>query len=265
MRSFQSQPSASEAMDAARPDLPPSVAAALWRADQLGSSLRRVLPSGFAELDAQLPGGGWPCQAVTELLAAQFALFEWRLLAPAFRAVCASGKVLALVGPPKAPHLPGLRQAGIDEQHLVWVDVPVDAPKQALWALEQLIRSNACGAILGWLPHVRPEQVRRLHILATAADAPVFLCRPERAALESSAAPLRLHARVGLDWALQIDILKRQGPLMGRSLWLPSVPDGLVPLLTPRLMQPSLLTSRGARDVVVRTAPALRQQQPIPH
>ena len=46
----------------ARPgDLPPDIEAALWRGDQLGSPVTSVVSSGFAALDAELPGGGWPC------------------------------------------------------------------------------------------------------------------------------------------------------------------------------------------------------------
>ena len=48
--------------------LPPAVAAAVWRGDQLGRATAPTRSSGFAALDAQLPGGGWPCQGLTELL-----------------------------------------------------------------------------------------------------------------------------------------------------------------------------------------------------
>lgn len=41
---------------------------ALWLGHQLGRARDDGLPSGFAALDAQLPGGGWPRRALTELL-----------------------------------------------------------------------------------------------------------------------------------------------------------------------------------------------------
>ena len=40
----------------------------LWRGDEFGAPAASVLPTGFARLDAELPGGGWPCGALTELL-----------------------------------------------------------------------------------------------------------------------------------------------------------------------------------------------------
>lgn len=58
----------------------------LWRASQLGGAARRVTPSGFEALDAELPGGGWPHGALTELLLAQPGVGELRLLASALGA-----------------------------------------------------------------------------------------------------------------------------------------------------------------------------------
>lgn len=61
-------------------ELPRSVAAAIWRGNELGSPVSSVVRSGFAALDAELPGGGWPCHSLTELLQPQPTIAEWRLL-----------------------------------------------------------------------------------------------------------------------------------------------------------------------------------------
>ena len=60
---------------------------ALWRANQLGSGRQRTTATGFAALDAQLPGGGWPHGVITELLLPQPGVGELRLLAPALLAL----------------------------------------------------------------------------------------------------------------------------------------------------------------------------------
>ncbi len=231
--------------------LPPAVAAALWRADQLGSAVAATLPSGFEALDAVLPGGGWPGHGVTDILSAQSGTLEWRLLGPLLRRVCAGGHSVVLVGPPRPPHPPGLRLLGINERQLVWVQA--ETPAERLWATEQLVKANACGALIAWLPQVRAEQVRRLQVLAAGCAAPVFLCRPAAAARESSAAPLRLLVRVGADWELLVDVFKRKGPPLEGTLHLPSVPGGLQAILTPRLQTPSALLPR---DPAPQTAPS---------
>jgi protein ImuA len=211
--------------------LPAAVSAALWRGDQLGSAVARVYPSGFEALDAVLPGGGWPGHSLTEILTAHSGTLEWRLLGSLLRDVCAAGRSVVLVGPPRQPHVPGLRLAGLSEQHLVWIQA--ETPAERLWSAEQLIKANACGALIAWLPQVRAEQIRRLQVLAAGCEAPVLVCRPASAAQESSAAPLRLLARTGLDWEL-----------LDATLRLPSVPAGLQSILTPRLRLPSALRPR---------------------
>ena len=217
--------------------LPPAVAAALWRADQLGSPVAATVSSGFEALDAVLPGGGWPGHGVTEILSAHSGTLEWRLLGPLLRRVCAAGRSVVLVGPPWAPHPTGLRLLGLAERQLVWVQA--DTPAERLWATEQLVRARACGALIAWLPQVRAEQVRRLQVLAAGCEGPVFLWRPAAAAREASAAPLRLLASLGADWALRVNVFKRKGPPLQAALHLPSVPGGLQAIMTPRLHSPS--------------------------
>lgn len=220
-------------------ELPPEVAAALWRGNQLGSPVTNVLSSGFAALDAELPGSGWPCQSLTEVLQPQASVAEWRLLAPVMQAAIAKGGHIVVVGPPKHPHLPGLKLIGLDERHLTWVQA--EAPAERLWVTEQLIKANAAGVLVAWLPQARQEQIRRLQVCAQSCDGPVFLCRPIAAKDEPSAAPLRAELRFGLDWHLHVRLLKRKGATHEGVLELPSVPGGLASILTPRLRLPSAI------------------------
>ncbi len=215
---------------------PAAVASALWRGDQLGAPVSAVWPSGFAALDAQLPGGGWPGHGLTEILAPHGGTLAWRLLGPALRQICAAGQPVVLVGPPLSPHPPGLRFEGIDERRLVWVRA--ETPAERLWSAEQLIKAQACGALVAWLPQARAAQIRRLQVLASDFDAPVFVCRPVQALREASAAPLRLRAGVGPDWTLHVHLAKRKGPPLDETLCLAAVPGGLRTCLTPRLRPP---------------------------
>jgi protein ImuA len=102
---------------------------AVWRADQLGGGRLRTTPSGFAPLDAQLPGGGWPHGMLTELLLAQPGIGELRLLAPALAAVSGpadpaadpsapeGGRCVMLFDPPAALSAWGLAQQGLASRH----------------------------------------------------------------------------------------------------------------------------------------------------
>jgi protein ImuA len=66
----------------AAPLAPESLHPALWRAHQVARPHEVVLPSGHADLDTQLPGGGWPARVLTELLLPHAGVGELRLLAP---------------------------------------------------------------------------------------------------------------------------------------------------------------------------------------
>ena len=242
--------------------LPEATLAAMWRGNELATPVASVVSSGWPELDQELPGQGWPCQSLTEVLTPQPSVLEWRLLGPALRRVVAAGGQVLLVAPPKQPHLPGLVHEGLDQRHLVWIQA--DTPAHRLWVTEQLIKSNAAGAVIAWLPQARQEQIRRLQVHAQGCDGLVFLCRPEAAQHEASAAPLRLHARYGLDWQLQIQVFKRKGPLRTGLLHLPSVPGGLASILTPRLMHPSRWVAPcETSDALGSLAPRRRIASPV--
>lgn len=227
----------------------------LWRGSSLVASADPTLPSGFAALDAELPGGGWSLRAVTELLTPQPGVLEWRLLAPAlrgwwagqalpppatapsrrFRPATATLRPLLLINPPHRPHLPGLQALGLPPSALIWVAAAT--PAQQLWAAEQAIKSRV--AVLAWLPEARPEQIRRLQVGALSSEAPAFLVRPERVDQQSSAAPLRLVVKPGEGWTLDVHLLKRRGPAHEGWLTLPAVPGAIEPLLTAARRRPA--------------------------
>ena len=54
-------------------------------------------------------------------------------------------------------------------------------------------------------------------------------------------APQALSWPVGLDWELQVQVLKRRGSMHDGIVRLESIPGGLSAVLTPRLLQPSAL------------------------
>lgn len=231
------------------PALPPELGAGVWRASALGRMPARTCPTGFAALDAALPGAGWPTQGLSEILLLPGARCEWRLLAPALAPLVADADArLFLVAPPLPPHAVGLAQLGLPAERLVWLPAaahagsPAQAPQASaqasLWAAEQLILANPPGAILAWLPQARPAQIRRLQVHAQGCDAPVFVFRPLAALREPSAAPLRVTCRLGPGWTLALRIPKRRGATCDEELRLAAIPLNWQAVLPPRLCEP---------------------------
>jgi protein ImuA len=232
------QPSQNTAVELAEP-LPAHVEAALWRGGELRPPPSKVYPSGWASLDAELPGGGWPGMAITELLTAQPGTLEWRLLMPAIKPVVASGGEVAVVGPARPPSMEGLVQDGIEPDRF-WKD-NVDEPARRLWVTEQILKDNGADVLVSWLPQARPEQLRRLQACAQGFEGICILVRPAHALRDSSPAPLRLVAEMGLDWDLRVRVVKRKGPTHDQDLLLPAYAGGIANALTPELRHPSRL------------------------
>ena len=194
---------------------PESLHPTLWLAHQLGRQLDSAVPSGFRPLDAQLPGGGWPRRALTELLLPHPGVGEVRLLAPCLVATQKAGRLVMLFDPPAALSASALLQLGFDVDQLLIINTRtrVIPGSDSLWALEQALKSGHVGAVLAWLPpRLRTERLRRLQLAAHAHDGPAFVLCELSAAQRPTAAPLRLALRAGGADVLAVRVLKRRGP-----------------------------------------------------
>jgi cell division inhibitor SulA/protein ImuA len=189
----------------------------VWRGGALRLSIP-VVSTGYRVLDDQLPGGGWPLGALTELLPSQQGIGELQLVLPALAALSWAGKRVVWLAPPHLPYAPALAAAGVDLAHLAVVRAP--GRRDALWAAEQALRSGSCHALLGWFRRAGYDELRRLAVAAEGSAAWVTLFRPREAARESSPAALRIALDPDGD-ALAVRILKRRGAPAAGPLSLP--------------------------------------------
>lgn len=200
---------------------PETLHPALWLGHQLGRQAADAVASGFPALDAQLPGGGWPRRAVTELLLPHPGIGELRLLAASLAGLQRSGRLVMLFDPPAPLAAGALVQLGLDVVQLLVIHTRAAGSPEgdSLWALEQALKSGHVGAVLAWLPpRLRAERLRRLQIAAQAHDGPAFLLRESAAAPNPSAAPLRLVLAPGGPDLLSLRVLKRRGPPLAQPL-----------------------------------------------
>ena len=188
----------------------------VWRGGALSRAVEAI-PTGFAVLDAELPGGGWPRHGLTELLADEPGMGELGLLLPALAVLTRGGKRAVWVSPPHVPYAPALAAAGVDLVNLLIV---AGNRRESLWAAEQALRSGACHALAAWLPKARYTDLQRLAVAAEASRAVAFLYRPSAAAAESSPACLRL-ALEPAGTELAVHLLKRRGAPRAAPLHLP--------------------------------------------
>jgi hypothetical protein len=160
---------------------------AIWR----GRSAARIdtRSTGFRDLDAGLPGGGWPRTGLIEILTPRHGVGELRLVMPLLAQL--SGLVPARwatwVAPPFEPYAPALVEHGLalGRQLVVRTEAP-------LWAMEQALGSGACEVVLAWARRARATSVRRLQLATERGRTAGFLFRELSSAGESSPAELRL-------------------------------------------------------------------------
>lgn len=189
----------------------------IWRGDRFAEAGMQALPTGFMELDEQLPGGGWPQGALTEILIEREGIGELRLLLPALARASEQGGWLAWVSPPHLPYAPALSAAGLHLDHLLIAQPKLET--DAWWTTEQALRSGACSSVLAWLKKPDERRMRRLQLSAETGHAFGVLFRHASAADERSPAALRLRLEA-TPHGLAVHILKRRGGYLARPVML---------------------------------------------
>ena len=203
------------------PAFPLSLPPGVWQGRAWAAAQQRVQPTGHAALDAELPGGGWPCGALSELLLPPHAACEWTLLLPALACLLrqdGTGRAV-LVAPPQEPFGAALHDAGVAVQRLCCIQPPACDPGDgaAAWACEQALRCRDVCAVLAWLPQARAATLRRLQLAAEESATPLVLLRPDSLVRQPSPAVLRL-ALAALPGGVDVRILKRRGPPLAASI-----------------------------------------------
>jgi hypothetical protein len=165
----------------------------VWRGQPQARPTSRQ-PTGFAALDAQLPSGGWPESALSELLLPMDGIGELRLLWPTLARLSQAGDAtsdekIVLIAPPYLPFASAWANAGV---RLDKLQIVLAQPRDVLWATEQCLRSAACAAVLCWPLQADDRALRRLQVAAETGQCLGFAMRDAKAAANPSPAALRI-------------------------------------------------------------------------
>ena len=203
---------------------------AVWRIGDRPPPRTDGLATGFPPLDRELPDGGWPRGALTELLCDHTGIGELALMLPALARLTGEGETVAWVAPPHMPYAPRLAADGIRPQRLLLVQP--EKPAVALWAAERILRDGACAMAVLWLAGpVDYASLRRLQLAAAHGNCAGFVYRPRAAARTASPAPLRLELNP-VQGRLAVNLLKRRGFATSRMLCLETASNRWADLLT---------------------------------
>jgi protein ImuA len=184
----------------------------LWRAGRIGPNTQTV-STGYSTLDSLLADRGWPKAGLVELLSDQVGIGELRLLGPALAQLSLhERRWITWINPPHIPYAPALIEMGIDVGKVLLVHPKTHA--DALWALEQAIKSGSCSAALAWLDESKltAKDVRRLKLATRRGETLTVLFRPSTAVKRQSMAELRIRMQhASIPDRLCVEILKRRG------------------------------------------------------
>jgi len=192
----------------------------VWRGGELEHVVHQVVATGFARLDAELPGGGWPMGTLAEVLHDAAGIGEVMFLAGALARASEGDRLVAWINPPYLPYAPAIARGGIALDRCLVIR-PAHR-EDALWAAEQSLKSGACGAVLLWMESLKGQGdeyawMRRLQLAAQAGNAMAVLYRSGAAEQRSTPAHLRV-ALSRSEGVLHVRIPKRRGPPLQKSL-----------------------------------------------
>lgn len=186
----------------------------IWRGQAQAEDLNwQGLASGYPKLDQQLPGGGWPQHALTEILLDHYGTGELQLLMPALAGLSQPQEDreagwIAWIAPPFEPYPPALIQWGVNLSRVLIVRPK--KPQESLWAAEQALSSGNCAAVLLWSTKLDDAASRRLQLAAEAGQSWAIAFRALEASSQPSAAALRIRLETG-DIGTDLGILKSRG------------------------------------------------------
>jgi len=213
----------------------------IWQASQLRGQVRgaQILPTGHELLDKHLHLGGWPGEALSEVLVQRTGIGEFQLVVPALLGNNTDHRSLFLVAPPYIPFAPALHQAGVRLEQLVIIKAI--SLQEQLWSIDQILRSGSSRAILSWFPQQQPAyaDLRRMQLGARNHASAVIVFRPIQYAQERSPAAMRMQLEHHNDH-LTATIIKQRGGWSGQRLDLhtntssgwQSVPASMLPTVT---------------------------------
>lgn len=161
----------------------------LWRGCDMAGQGSHGRSTGFPQLDAILPGRGWPEKGLIEVVTPHWGMGELQLLIPLMRSIVEQGKWILWISPPYLLYAPALVQAGINTEQVLVVKLDTSC-KDALWSMEKALQTENCGLVLAWQNWLPAKVLRRLQLAADTGDTLGVLFKHHDS--EHSPSPIRL-------------------------------------------------------------------------
>lgn len=167
---------------------------------------RKIVQTGYEQLDSGLLNGGWPLGGLVEVCQAPMQA-EWHLLGPALQDM--PGLVI-LLNPPAIPFCRALIQAEVDLDRMVIVNA--SDKSHFVSCFIELARANV-GSVLAWQPEGNLTYTELRKCALAAGEGSGALCviiRPSGVQRQNSPATLRLYVQL-IPTGLEVTAFKQKG------------------------------------------------------
>lgn len=181
----------------------------VWQAQQHQATSQVSISSGYQQLDNQLPAAGWQPGQLCEIYHRGLGAGELSVVLPALAQLSQRSKWVLWVAPPAMPYAPALEAAGVNIQRVLVVHPK--SHQEALWCLEEGLKSGHCSAVLGWLYEWQKAPIRRLQLAAQSSAAYCWLWPQLEMDNSGSPAALRLSIERDTPWTIKAQFHKRRG------------------------------------------------------
>jgi cell division inhibitor SulA len=222
----------------------------------------RCLATGHAELDRELPGGGWPVSRVSELLVPEEGLAELHAIVPVLQMLTRSSRTVLLLNPP-GDCVATLARLGVARSRLLVIGG--NRAAEQLWAIEQAAARDDFGALVAWAPDgANDEAIHRLDRAMRQSQGICLLFRPLSAARDITPAALRVILQADAPDRLQMSLLVRASRRIAASREVMLRP-GIIVKQPPVETAPTTLQAQGpgADELANQAKPSARRQAPI--
>lgn len=194
----------------------------IWQASKK-SCLRSAISTGYAPLNRQLHYGGWPRGAISELLLPHNGIGEIRLLAPLLANLCRKPGYISWINPPYQPYAPALTHLKVQLNKVLLIRAL--NIQETIWAAQQAMASQACSAVLVWLPEKSlANEIRKLSLAAKKGNCWGIILRSQSLQQHPSAAVLRI-AMLVKQRQHRLSIIKQPGGWAGQQVNLDLFPE----------------------------------------
>ena len=159
----------------------------------LNVSIPNTRSTGLLQLDAVLPGAGWPCAGLIDIVSVKFFDGVMPLLIPLMSEETQAGNKLILVDPPYIPYHESISDKGVDFNNVIIIKPSLSIKNRRIIIhdlFKQGLNLNDCNVVVIWANNLSFQKSRQLNLIAQASGTLGIIIRAEKQGFKKTIASI---------------------------------------------------------------------------